>query len=363
MKLVPKTGHVLERVLARFARIWRRAFRAMWPKGIKFVGAPSKRFRTSLIALLIIGAAATGGTLLFRMTGDDVDQEGWSISQITRVAQSRLKAIADALDSTRDWLVADQSIESAIASNNPSKLFSTLAQRDQSYISRLPDSAIFTTLSGARRTANRGFAAYSADGRLMAWYSPVAVTFGFDTVLTGAMRLPSRDRGVMLENGPLYAYLVAVRKIVSIDGQVEAFIVAKQQLATKEPLSSSPTSSYIDDIKPLIGRNLAILFGGTPAAPHSVADSVVYLFADPSDPTSFVGSMAIGREAQERPSVQFEILHDLASFAFSIAVFCIAYLAANCNCRCTSDQKADRSAGNLFGYDICRAWRIPNYHY
>jgi HAMP domain-containing protein len=321
VKLVPKSGNFVARIFARFALVWRRAFRAFWPRGTKFIQAPPKRFTGFIIALLIIGAAALGGTALLRVTGDDMGREAWTISQITQLAQNRLKAIATALDSARDWLAGDQAIESAIAGNSVSKIFSLLGQRDQAYSGRMPDSALFVTTSKARTAANRGYAVYSAEGRLMAWHSPVAATFGFDTVLSSTMRLPSRDQGLILENGPIYAYLVAVRKIVSISGQVEAYIVAKQQLAVKEPLTSSLATSFIDDIKERAGRNLSITFGGRAAAPHSAGDSIVSLLADPTDPASFIGNLVIGRNPQPKPSLQYEVYYDLFSFAFSIAVF------------------------------------------
>src|SRR5581483_8746323 len=247
-------------IRATVGQMLNRARNAVWPQD-SFAPRPPKRFLRFLLALLVISAMAGGGAVLLRMTGYDLSAEAWSTTQVTAAAQNRLKSIAYSLDSARDWLSGDAPLLAAVAQRNTAQLFQLLAERDNEFSSRLPDSVRF-----GNPGTNRGYAVYSTDGKLLAWYSPVAATFGFDTTLAGDFLLPSHDRGLLLENGPIYAYLIAIRKIVSPNGQIQAYVASKQLLATKEPLTGNAASSVFDDIPAHAHRDLTFVFGA-PLAP------------------------------------------------------------------------------------------------
>ncbi|MFI5201665.1 MAG: hypothetical protein ACHQNE_04715, partial [Candidatus Kapaibacterium sp.] len=322
MNLAGFIRKVFSRARSLGARGIRRVGRILWPESIRRIPAPPARFRSFLAALLLLSVFGACGEWLLHLTGNDQSEEAWSIPEVTNSVQNRLAAIATTLDSARNWLAADPSITAALAGPNTAELFALLSQRDRDYASRLPDSTLYVDRSAQGSHANRGFAVYSADGKLLAWNTPVAATFGFDTVLSEAMRLPSHDRGVLLENGPIYADLISIQKVVSKDGLPVAYIAVKQQLATKEPLANSPATNFIEDIPSLAGRAVSITFDGKPGATHSDNAWVREgLLASPSDPQSFIGTLSISRAPQVETSPGFRFFHGLWEFALSLALF------------------------------------------
>jgi len=321
VKLAPNSNKVLGRLRALVSSVFRFLRRLLWPGKTWALATPPTRFRTFLLALVIISVVSATGAYLMRLTGTAETQQAWSTSGIDSLTQNRLHAIAISLDSTRDWLATDPLIRNAALIHDTPKLFSLLYQKDAAYSLRFPDSVLYTKGSDGKKAIHRGYAIYSADGRLEAWNSPVAATFGFDTVLPASLMLPTRDRGIMLENGPIYAYLVAVRKVVSRDGRVELYVESKQQLATKEPLTGNPSTAFIDDIISRAGRDLILSFDGEGRISHSSSDSVVRLMADPSDPASFVGTLSISKTPQTEPSLPYRLLHGLWTLSFSLAIF------------------------------------------
>src|SRR5581483_11866098 len=303
-------------IRATVGQMLNRARNAVWPQD-SFAPRPPKRFLRFLLALLVISAMAGGGAVLLRMTGYDLSAEAWSTTQVTAAAQNRLKSIAYSLDSARDWLSGDAPLLAAVAQRNTAQLFQLLAERDNEFSSRLPDSVRF-----GNPGTNRGYAVYSTDGKLLAWYSPVAATFGFDTTLAGDFLLPSHDRGLLLENGPIYAYLIAIRKIVSPNGQIQAYVASKQLLATKEPLTGNAASSVFDDIPAHAHRDLTFVFGGRSGVARSERTWFRRdLFADPGDPTSFVGTISVSQIPEPVPSLEYRLLHNLWTFALTLAIF------------------------------------------
>jgi signal transduction histidine kinase len=162
---------------------------------------------------------------------------------------------------------------------------------------------------------------YSGDGKLLAWNSPSAATFGIDTVLTGSMLLPNRDQALLLQNGPLYSYLLSIRKLVSEDGRIEAYIATKQQLATKEPIGNAKASNFLDDLSAYANRVVSVRFGGRVGTIHSDDRWIRQdLLADPADPTSFIGTLSINREHVSEASLELRILHDFWIFSFTLAI-------------------------------------------
>jgi len=313
---------VFSRARSLGARGVRRAGRILWPESFRRIPVPPARFQRFLVALVVLSIAGAVGEWLLYATGNDRSEEAWSIPEVTSSVQNRLTAIATTLDSARNWLAADPTITAALAGPNTAELFALLSQRNREFAARLPDSTLYSDASAQGSVANRGFAVYSADGKLLAWNTPVAATFGFDTVLSEAMRLPSHDRGVLLENGPIYADLISIQKLVSKDGLPIAYIAAKQQLATKEPLANSPATNFIEDIPSLAGRAVSVRFGERPGAAHPDNAWVREgLLASPSDPQSFVGTLSISRAPQIVASPEFRFLHGLWEFALSLALF------------------------------------------
>jgi len=293
-------------------------FRRAWSN----VPAPPPRFRRFLLALVLLSIVAACGEWLLHNTGYDRSEEAWSIPEVSTRVQNRLIAIANTLDATRDSLADDPAITSALATRNIAGLFAALRQRDRAFALHLPDSVVYINTQGDRTPAYRGYAVYSAEGKLLAWHTPAVATFGFDTVLSGAMLLPSHDRGLMLENGAIYADLVSIQKIVSKDGRTIAYVVSKQQLATKEPLANSPATNFIDDLTPLAGRSLTITFGGRRGLSHSDNSWVRKdLLASPADPASFIGTLSISRAPQIEVSFAFRFLGAVWAFALSLALF------------------------------------------
>ncbi len=257
-----------------------------------------------------------------RLTGGDASTDAWSVPATDLRIQTRLTSIARSLDSAREWLSDDPDVVAALAGQSNAELFALLNQRMHDFALRLPDSTLFFDLPSGPVEANRGYAVYSANGTLLAWNTPLAATFGFDTVLTEAMRLPSHDRGVILENGAIYANLISIRKLVSKDGQPEAFIAIKQQLATKQPLAVSPSTSFIDDLKVEAERPITITFGGRSRTIRTDKQWVREdLFASPGDPASFVGTLSIGQFPERVPSLSYQILHSVWTLALALALF------------------------------------------
>ena len=293
----------------------------VWPSTAR-LPAPSPKFRRFILALLIIAGVASIGAGLMHFTGDDMSTEAWSIPETSLRIQTRLSSIAGSLDSARDWLSADPAISAALANQDQAELFALLEARRHDFAQRLPDSTLFFDMPQGPTEAKRGYAIYSASGKLLAWNTPLAATFGFDTALAASMRLPSHDRGVMLENGAIYADLVSIRKVVSKDGLPEAFIATKQQIATKQALAASPATSFIDDIKTEAERPIEVEFGGRPGNARS--DKHWFredLFASPGDPASFIGAVTIGRVPERMQSIGYQILYTLWTLALGLALF------------------------------------------
>ena len=283
-----------------------------------------RRFRGLIISIVVLSVLAGGATWLIQFYGLDQNTAAWSVSEVALQAGNRLKGIATTLDTAREQLARDPAIDAALASGNIGTLFSRLHEQETQFASQLPDSTLYVNTSVGRQTANRGYAIYSGEGKLLAWDSPIAATFGLDTMLSGAMLLPSRDQAVMLENGPIYAYLLSIRKLVSNDGRTEAFIAAKQQLATKEPIGNTPQSSFLDDLPMRAGRGVKIAFGGVAGGSASDANWVRQnILADPSDPTSNIGTLSIHRAQQTEPAMEYQIVHQIWIFSFTLALFAV----------------------------------------
>ncbi len=277
-----------------------------------------------MIAVVILSGLAGGAVWLMQVLNLDVNQQTWSVSEVVFQAGNRLKAIATTLDTARERLARDPTIDAALASGNAGKLFSGLHEGEIEFASRLPDSTLYFNTPHGLQSANRGFAIYSGEGKLLAWNSPLAATFGLDTVLSGSILLPNRDQAVLLENGPIYAYMLSIRKLVSSDGRTQAFVVSKQQLATKEPIGAAPPTNFLDDFSTRAGREVKITFGGKPGSNHS--DSIWVrqdLLADPADPTSFIGSLSVKRVPQAEPSMEYQIVYEIWVFSFTLALFSV----------------------------------------
>ncbi len=310
----------LQRLGVRGAQYWGKV---LWPESARHIPLPNRRFERFLAALLLIAALAAGGAWFMRITGADISAEAWSIPDVSNTVRGRLTAIAGSLDSVRKWLSEDPALNAALADDNTASLFSLLAQREREYSQMLPDSTLNFDMPEGERKASRGYAVYSANGTLLAWNTPVAATFGFDTILSDAMRLPSHDYGVLLENGAIYADLVSIQKLVPRqNGQTIGYIAVKQQLATKVPLANSPAMSFIDDFIASADRPIRLHFGGKPNTVRS--DNQWFredLLASPTDPASFIGTLSIGRTPEREASAGFHFLHGLWTFALSLALF------------------------------------------
>ncbi len=290
---------------------------------VQWIPNAPRRFRGFIISIAILSGLAGGGGWLMQLYGLDQNTTVWSIPEVAMQAGNRLKGIATTLDTAREQLARDPAIDAALAGGNTGKLFFRLNEYETQFTSQLPDSILSRNTSDGRPETNRGYAIYSGEGKLLAWNSPIAATFGLDTVLSGSMLLPSRDQAVMLENGPIYAYLLSIRKLVSNDGRTEAFIAAKQQLATKEPIGSTSPSSFIDDLTSRAGRGVRIAFGGKPGLTSDANWVRQNVLADPSDPTSFIGTLSITRTEQAGPSITYQIVHQIWIFSFTLTVFAV----------------------------------------
>src|SRR6185436_9341653 len=73
----------------------------------------------------------------------DENRDSLSRVEITKLAKERLKAIASALDSTRDWLSSDPGIRSALLARSSSRLFPLLREKDSMYSLRPRVAALY----------------------------------------------------------------------------------------------------------------------------------------------------------------------------------------------------------------------------
>ena len=282
---------------------------------------PGKRFRTYLITLLLLSILCAGGAWILQQMGEDQNSQTSTVQEDAAQVEARLKAIAGWLETTRDWLTADPTLKTALASHSTPRLLSVLSERANEYTSRLPDSLQNVPTDAFSPASNESYAVYSVDGKLQAWRSPMEATFGIDTMLTGSLLLPNRDRAVLLENGPIYAYLMAIRKLVATDGVTEAYIVTKEELATKAPLAAMPPANFLKDFPSHVLRGVRISFGGKPGVAHSDAKWVRKdLFADPADPTSFVGVVSLSRIQQAESSIDYLLLERISTWGFTLAI-------------------------------------------
>ena len=285
-----------------------------------------------LLVLISLSVLAAAGTRLLRWADLAETHDSFSPSEITRQTKERLRSIAFALDSTRDWLSVDPYLGSAVLAKSPAHLFPLLRERDSLYSVRPRVSALYGISTNPAQdreetnlptVASHGFAVYSSDGKLLAWYSTGTSVFGFDTTLTGNSLLMNRDRGVILQNEPIYVYLLAIRKLVSSDGRVEGFIETRRQLAVKEPVTDGHAASFIDDIRDRSRRDVAITFGGSP--PVRFSDSSLY--GDPGDPSSYVGSLVISDSPVSQASWEYRMLRFLWILGLTIAIgFALVWL-------------------------------------
>ncbi len=304
-------------------RAAKRAWSAIRAARVRWIPNPPRRFRRFILTLVLISILTAGAGWLIQFIGLDVSERSWSVSEVSAIAENRLKAIAATLDTVRERLARDPEILDGLASDNREKLFAALNERETDYTSRLPDSTLYFQTTTGLRAASRGYAVYSGSGKLLAWKSPSAATFGIDTLLSGWMLLPNRDQALMLENGPLYAYLLSIRKIISQDGQIEAYITTKQQLATKEPIANASASNFLDDLPAHARRIVSVTFGGRPNLDKSDAKWVRQnLLADPADPTSFIGTLSINRVQQTEGSFGNKVLKNVWSLALTLALLC-----------------------------------------
>jgi signal transduction histidine kinase len=287
----------------------------------RWIPNPPKRFRRFILSLAILSILAGGADWLLVYLNLDRSDSSWSVSEIATEAGNRLKAIATTLDTARERLARDPAIHTAFASNNTGRLFSILYDREREFDSQLPDSTLYFYSVKGRQAANRGYAVYSGEGRLLAWNSPPAATFGLDSILSSPMLLPTRDRAVMLQNGPIYVSIISIRKTVSEDGRTEYYIAAKQQLASKEPIGSDPAANFLDDLAARAGHQVRMAFGGRAGTAISDTNWVrIDLLADPSDPTSYIGTLSIGRAQQAESSIEYEIVHEVWTIAFTLTL-------------------------------------------
>jgi signal transduction histidine kinase len=324
MKLPPIIRRIGSGLRATVAGIQLRARNEIWPKIQRHTPSFPKRVWRFLLGLLIISIVAAAGSRILKTQHLDETHSAWSTAEISRITKDRLKAIGMALDSTRDGLSTDPAVLRAAEARSVPLLFPLLRDRDSIYSLRLPDSAQYiTSVSGDRHIADHGSAFYSPEGRLLAWYASRSATFGFDTTLMGEMLLPSRDRGLILENEPIYAYLTAIRKLVTKDGRVFGYIEAKRQLSVKEPLSTAQASSFIDDIKDQCHRDIDIEFSGSDSGLRTPGHgwTRVGLYADPTDPASFVGTLTMSDRPSPDSSVFYKVLHAVWSLGFTLAIF------------------------------------------
>ncbi|HEY3874961.1 MAG TPA: HAMP domain-containing protein, partial [Candidatus Kapabacteria bacterium] len=300
----------------------RYGWKRLWVQVRRAFPAPPQVLQKLLLWLLVISALAGAGSYVVQMMGLEQTEETSTAAADAVHAEDRLKAIAGWLDATRDWLTADAGLKAALADHGTAPLFTILNDRANDFARKIPDSIKALPSSQYRPGASESYAIYSVDGKLLAWRSPVEATFGIDTALTGAMLLPNRDRALLLENGPIYAYLIAIRKLVATDGRTEAYVVTKQELATKVPLGNSLPSNFLDDLPGHLRRGIFITFGGRP---DSVRSDVRWerkkLYADPADPTSFTGVLSISRKQQAEASIGYEFLHAIWSFGVAIVLF------------------------------------------
>ncbi|MDP4200457.1 MAG: ATP-binding protein [Bacteroidota bacterium] len=289
-----KFFRLVVRAILRFVRAMRGMSSLSWHR-LKDQLAPAPRLFVRIVRIVaILSALSWAAWFGLRLGGLDQSQDVWTPGEVASASRSRLGAISAALDTVRDRLAADPAIQHFTVQHSTQELFALLRQRDSVYAAHLPDSALTVSTSEGYRVADHGSAIYSADGRLLAWYTSRSVTFGFDTLLTGEALLANRDRGIFLESEPIYAYLTAVRKLVSHEGVLEGYIETKRLIATKEPVGGPRDATFLGGLRDAPHREVQVHFGGVPGRLRSNAEwTRVDLFADPSDPASFVGNLEI----------------------------------------------------------------------
>lgn len=303
-------------------RSFARTSSALWRRTQRQFPEPPRPFVRLLQLLLVVAAFSWGATLALDYSGAKQSQEAWSTSQVIAAARSRLNAISTALDTVRDRLAADVAVRHFAHMRRLPDLFSTLRLRDSNYAAGLPDTAMSVVTNDGRRLADHGSAVYTADGRLLAWYSSASVTFGFDTVLSSEMLLPNRDKGMFLQDEPVYTYLTAIRKLVSRDGVLEGYVQTKRLLATKQLLGQRSEGFFIASLSDASERRVAIRFGGLPG--HLVTDRSFVrtdLFADASDPASYVGSLGVAKQPNDQTSLVYRILDGLWRLSSTLLLF------------------------------------------
>jgi signal transduction histidine kinase len=305
-----------------FFRPMRESVVALWRRTERQFPEAPRPFVRLLKALLVVSVLGWAASFALDESGASQSDEAWSTSQVLNAARSRLAAYTGVLDTVRDRLAADAPIRYFTHQRMLADLFSGLRLRDSIYAAQFPDSALTVQTPNGRRTADHGCAVYTADGRLLAWYSSPSVTFGFDTVLSGEMLLANRDKGVFLENEPVYAYLTSIRKLVSKEGVLEGYVETKRLLATKELLGQRSEGYFIATLSDPAQRNVTINFGGVPGRLQSDRNWVrTDLFAEPNDPASYVGSLAIATRPNSEPSLLYRVIDGLWRLTATLFLF------------------------------------------
>ncbi len=280
----------------------------------------SRGVRRTLLILAVFVLAAGALELLITLSSQTQTSPSWKSQEIVMIAQNRLRAIARQLDSGLTRVEHDVRIIKGMSASDPQQeVFGFLAQDNEMWNARLPDSLRWYGALDRRDTAERGCALYSNSGKLEAWSSATISSLEFDTVIPQSLVSDRYIETIRLQKGFFHSYVTAARRLTGPAGIV-GHAIAKRLLGSEELIGSSEAThtTFLDDLKEPSKRDFQIVFGAV--RKDSTFDGTQeMLYADPNDHASAIGVLQISKAPIVEPTPiihALQLIRAIASILF-----------------------------------------------
>lgn len=282
--------------------------------------------------LLVLSVIAILSSLVLFIAGriSSSSKEQVSSEIIAKQAVTRLNRIVDAISNLRDTIATDSAIIQKLGSDSPStELFEIIYRIDSLKESKFSDILPFTESGQYSFLRGRGVAYYDATKHLTSWNSSRVVTTNFDSIFSYSSYLEKHSKTILVDNEQMFAWIIAIRKIISKDGALLGYIIAKEMIGERYQLGTSGDRqlTIFDDIITNSGREVQFLFPSS-RADTSYSKNEYPLYLDPGDSSSIVGTLKISNTPTIQQTGLQKIVRFVRDAAFVLFIFIFIWLAS-----------------------------------
>ncbi|HET6511646.1 MAG TPA: ATP-binding protein, partial [Candidatus Kapabacteria bacterium] len=234
-------------------------------------------------------------------------------------SKTELLTIANKLEDTRDSLAIDSVIYFQLGGQpRQREVFARLDIRSTPWLKQDP-----TRLRPSEYFRPEfGYAIYDKNARLIAWNSSQPAVFQFDSLLPKAAGTERRTLGFFAENGPIYSYLHAFKKIQK-DDQLLGYVLTSALLAVQNPTASPEqrVRSFLDHLRTDIRNDISFQFSDAARQLQSSDEWLRFnLQVDDKDPATYVARVSV-TERPTQPTMLSRVLEMTLLIALTLIVF------------------------------------------